>query len=73
MATSWKRDTHSVNRMIMSCLVLVVSHFDLEGCTVVLVAPVPEHCLQFTLKISCTAAVLYHYLVSRAIIIAFVP
>ena len=51
MATCWDRAAHSVNRMFsLLCLfvALVVSHFDFEGRTLVLIASVPDHRLPFT-------------------------
>ena len=43
MITFWERAAHSVNRMFMSIYILVVSHFGLEGGTVVLISPVHGH------------------------------
>ena len=59
MATFWKRAAHSVYNMFSLYLffffffffffvILVTSHFCFEGGTLVLIAPVPGHCLPFT-------------------------
>ena len=51
MANFWERAAHSVNHMFsLLCLfvALVVSHFDFEDMTLVLIASVPGLCLPFT-------------------------
>ena len=51
MATFLERVAHSVNNMFaLLCLfvALVVSHFCIEGRTLILIASVPGHCLPFT-------------------------
>ena len=52
MATIWERAAYSIN---VCCLfvILVVSHFGIEGATVFLSVKVPGHCLPFTLKTVC--------------------
>ena len=49
MATFWEIAAHSVYRMFF-IVILVTSHFGFEGGTLVLIAPVPGHCLSFTFK-----------------------
>ena len=52
---TWPRYQVSVYRtigpLVVLCIhvfvILVVSHFDFEGGTVVLIAPIPGHCLPF--------------------------
>ena len=51
MATCWEGAAHSVNHVLsLLCIfvILVVSNFGFEGETLVLIAPVPDHCLHFT-------------------------
>ena len=52
MATFWERAAHSVYHMfslyIDFFIILVNSHFGLEGGTLVLMASVPGYCLPFT-------------------------
>ena len=48
MATLWERAAHSVDLILCLFVILVVSHFDFEGRTFVLIAPDPSHCLLFT-------------------------
>ena len=43
MASLWERAAHSVNNMFS--LLCCFSHFDVEGGNLVLIAPVPDHCL----------------------------
>ena len=55
MTTTSERAAHAVNQVIFIsclCVILVVSHFDFEGGTLDLIAPVPGHCLplKFTLQ-----------------------
>ena len=50
MATFWERAAHSNNRVFsLLCLfvALVVSNFGIKGRTLVLIVPVPGHCLHF--------------------------
>ena len=51
MANFWERAAHLVNRMF-SLYHVCFSHFGFEGGTVVLIAPVPGHCLPITSIIS---------------------
>ena len=54
MLTFWKRAAHSVTHMFsLLCLfvVLVVSHLGFEGGNLVLISPVPGHCLPFAFKV----------------------
>ena len=50
MAIFGKRAAHSVNHMVSLyyIVILVASHFGLEGGTFVQIAQVPGHCLLFT-------------------------
>ena len=51
MATFWERAAHSVYfifSLYFDLLLLVISHFDFEGRTLVPIASVPGHCLSFT-------------------------
>ena len=51
MATSWERAAHLANDVLFVLYLicnLVVSHFGFEGGTIVLIAPIPGHCLSFT-------------------------
>ena len=51
MATFCERAAYSVYRMFsLYCdmILLVISHFNFEGRTLVLIASVPGHCLSFT-------------------------
>ena len=64
MATVWERVAHSVNSMFSSLylfVALVVSHFGLEGWTLVLIASVPDHCPPFTFHIVGFVTVSAHY------------
>ena len=50
MATFLERAAHSVNHILpfyFDIVILVISHFGFEGGTLVLIAPVPGHCLSF--------------------------
>ena len=54
MATFRERAVHTVNHMLTlyyDFVILVVSHFDFEGRTLVLNALVPGHCLPFILRL----------------------
>ena len=54
MATFWEIAAPSANHVLfVSCLfvVLVISNFSFENRVLVLVVPVPGHCLHFTLTI----------------------
>ena len=54
MVTFWERAAHLVNRMFfVLCLfvILIVSHFDFEGRTAVLIAAISGHCLPSTFKV----------------------
>ena len=51
MATFLERAARSVYRMFslyFDIVILVISHFDFEGGTLVLIASVPGHCLSLT-------------------------
>ena len=48
MTIFWDITAHSVYRMIFFVLCLFVSQFDVEGGTVFMIEPVPDHGLLFT-------------------------
>ena len=53
MTTFWKRAAHATNHVLfILCLFIIldVFHFDFEGGTLVLIAPVPGYWLPFTLQ-----------------------
>ena len=57
MATIWERAVHSVNHMfslLCQFVILVASHLGLEAANLVLIAPVPGHCLPFTFEVGIT-------------------
>ena len=63
MATFWEKATRSVHYVlfVLCLLVISVSHFGIEGGSfVVLSAPVPGHCLTFTLKKLQNFSILFH-------------
>ena len=49
MATFWVRAAHSVNRIFVLCIIYLFGIFGFERKTLVLTAPVPGHCLLYTL------------------------
>ena len=48
MATSWEKAAHSVYSLYFGIVILVISHFGFEGGTLVLIASVLGHCIDFT-------------------------
>ena len=56
MATFWKRASYLVNPYVLFAIcilfILVVSHFAFNCGSAVVIAPVPGHCLPFTLGTS---------------------
>ena len=52
VAIFWERAVHSVNRMFSLYKTIWSTHLGFEGRTVVLIEPVPGHCLSFTLQSS---------------------
>ena len=54
----WERVATSVETCfvcIISFVIFVVSHFGFDGRTLVLIAPVPDYCLSFTLPLPLCA------------------
>ena len=52
MATFGKRAAHSIVFVICLFVILVGSHVGFEGWAVVLIAPIPGHCLPFNILLS---------------------